>query len=906
LAFRPISSELASKVLAKALAHTKSSLTANSFNSRLQDALQSGSSFMEVSRIRALRGPNLWSRQTSIEAIVSCEPQEREMMPGNEFEKQLRRIFPAVGQLEGSRPGQPASMAHALEKITLSLQNQAGCPITFSRTTATEEEGVYQVVVQYTEEDVGRLALAWAEKLCMAVKSHAAFDLNQALTELRDLDEDVRLGPSTGSIVDAAILKGIPYRRLTEGSMVQFGWGSKQRRIQAAETDTTSAIAESIAQDKDLTKSLLLAAGVPVPIGRPAKNLDDAWQIAQSIGLPIVVKPQDGNQGKGVTVNIVERELFNQAYETAARYGEVLVEKFLPGSDYRLLVVGNKLVAAARREPPLVVGDGIHTVKELVDKVNADPRRGDGHSTSLTKIKFDDIAIGRLKLQDMKPNSVPEKGRRVILRNNANLSTGGTATDVTDDVHAEVAARVVVAAQMVGVDICGVDVVCESVLKPLEEQNGGIVEVNAAPGLRMHISPSFGKGRNVGKAIIDYMYPNGDNGRIPVIAVTGTNGKTTTVRLTAHLLKANDLRVGMTNTDGVYVNGRQIDDGDCSGPRSARNVLMHPDVDAAVFETARGGLLREGLAFDRCQVAIVTNIGSGDHLGLNYITTVEDLSVLKRVVVLNVATDGMAVLNATDPQVAMMARMCPGDVTFFALDAHHPVLATHRAQGKRVVYTENGNIVAQQGKKYFRIPLSDIPLTRQGQIGFQTENVMAAVGAAWALNVPWETIAQGLSTFISDIQGVPGRFNVFDYKGATLIADYGHNPDAIQALVHAVENMPAQKRVVVISGAGDRRDQDIRDQTQILGTAFDEVILYQDACQRGRSDGEVIQLLRDGLNGAVRTQYVQDIQGEFNAIDTALARLSTGDLCLILIDQVEAALAYIQGKVNESHVASAN
>ncbi len=364
---------------------------------------------MEVSRIRALRGPNLWSRQTSIEAIVSCEPQEREMMPGNEFEKQLRRIFPAVGPLEGSRPGQPASMAHALEKITLSLQNQAGCPITFSRTTATEEEGVYQVVVQYTEEDVGRLALAWAEKLCLAVKTQTAFDLNQALTELRDLDEDVRLGPSTGSIVDAAVLKGIPYRRLTEGSMVQFGWGSKQRRIQAAETDTTSAIAESIAQDKDLTKSLLLAAGVPVPIGRPAKNLEDAWQIALSIGLPIVVKPQDGNQGKGVTVNIVERELFNQAYKTAARYGEVLVEKFLPGSDYRLLVVGNKLVAAARREPPLVVGDGIHTVKELVDKVNADPRRGDGHSTSLTKIKFDVIAIARLKLQDMEPSSVPEK-----------------------------------------------------------------------------------------------------------------------------------------------------------------------------------------------------------------------------------------------------------------------------------------------------------------------------------------------------------------------------------------------------------------------------------------------------------------------------------------------------------------
>ena len=577
-----------------------------------------------------------------------------------------------------------------------------------------------------------------------------------------------------------------------------------------------------------------------------------------------------------------------------------MVEKFLPGHDYRLLVVGHKLVAAARREPPLVVGDGVHTVRQLVDQVNADPRRGEGHATSLTKIRFDDIAIGRLQAQGLEPDSVPEKGRRVILRNNANLSTGGTATDVTDDVHPEVAARAVAAARMVGLDICGVDVVCESVLRPLEEQSGGIVEVNAAPGLRMHLNPSYGKGRDVGQAVIDLMFPNGENGRVPVIAVTGTNGKTTTVRLTAHLLRAQGLRVGMTNTDGVYVNGRQTDSGDCSGPRSARNVLMHPEVDAAVFETARGGLLREGLAFDRCKVAIVTNLGGGDHLGLNYITTLEDLSVLKRVIVLNVEPDGMAVLNAADPAVAAMAPHCPGDVTFFALDANQPVLATHRAQGRRVVYVDNGQIVAQKGKHSFRIPLSQVPLTRNGQIGFQTENVLAAVGAAWAVDVPWDAIAHGLSTFISDVQGVPGRFNVFDYKGATLIADYGHNPDAIQALVHAVDNMPASKRMVVISGAGDRRDEDIRDQTRILGAAFDDVVLYQDACQRGRADGEVVTLLREGLEGAARTRHIETIQGEFNAIDAALARLSTGDLCLILIDQVEEALAYINEKVRQA------
>ena len=856
---------------------------------------------MEVSRIRALRGPNLWSRHTAIEAIVTCTADEQGLSPQHPTEQHLRRIFPEVGPFDAVRPGLAVSLAHALEKVTLGLQIQAGCPVSFSRTTPTEEPGVYQVVVEYSEETVGRKALELAEKLCSAAISGMGFDLEASIAHLHELDEDVRLGPSTAAIVDAALARGIPVRRLTDGSMVQFGWGAKQRRIQAAEVDTTSAIAESIAQDKALTKSLLHAAGVPVPLGKPATTLEQAWQIAQEVGLPVVVKPQDGNQGKGVSVNISDRTAFEKAYSTALRYGVVMVEKFLPGHDYRLLVVGNKLVAASRREPPLVVGDGKHTVRQLVDLVNADPRRGDGHATSLTKIRFDDIAISRLHEQDLQPESIPVKGRRVLLRNNANLSTGGTATDVTDDVHPEVASRAIEAAQMVGLDICGVDVVCESIQRPLEEQNGGIVEVNAAPGLRMHISPSYGKGRDVGKAVIEHMYASGDLGRVPVVAVTGTNGKTTTVRLIAHLMRSQGLRVGMTNTDGVYVNGRQTDSGDCSGPRSARNVLMHPEMDVAVFETARGGLLREGLAFDRCQVAVVTNLGTGDHLGLNYITTLEDLTVVKRVIVLNVDPEGMAVLNANDPAVAAMSRHCPGEVTFFALDANQPVLATHRAQGTRVVYLDKGDIVAQKGPQTFRIPLSQVPLTRQGQIGFQSENVLAAVGAAWAVDMPWAVIAQGLASFVSDIQGVPGRFNVFDYRGATLIADYGHNPDAIQALVQAVENMPAQKRMVVISGAGDRRDQDIRDQTHILGKAFDEVLLYQDACQRGREDGEVLGLLREGLQGAARTTHIQDIQGEFNAIDVALSRLSPGDLCLILIDQVEEALAYITAKVKASH-----
>ncbi|CUI04842.1 cyanophycin synthetase [Massilia antarctica] len=853
---------------------------------------------MEVSRVRALRGPNLWSHHTSVEAVVACTSAEQDVgaLPG--FEDRLRALFPEMSPLQTLGHHDPIAMAQVLELAALSLQAQAGCPVTFSRTTATPEEGIFQVVVEYSEEVVGRLAMDLAAQLCAAAAADTPFDLGAALTQLRDLDEDVRLGPSTGAIVQAAVARNIPFRRLTDGSLVMFGWGSRQRKIQAAEIDSTGAIAESIAQDKELTKKLLHAAGVPVPLGRVAANPDDAWAAALEIGLPVVIKPKDGNQGKGVTVNVTTREQLVAGYHAAAEFrDDILVERYLPGHDFRLLVIGNKLIAAARRDPPIVVGDGKHTVRELVDQVNLDPRRGNGHSTSLTKIRFDDIALASLAKQGLVAESVAAKGQRVILRNNANLSTGGAASDVTDDVHPEVAARAIAAAHMVGLDICGVDLVCDSVLKPIEEQNGGIVEVNAAPGLRMHLSPSFGKGRPVGEAIISSMFADGDDGRIPVVAVTGTNGKTTTVRLIAHLLTAGGLRTGMTNTDGVYIEGRRIDSGDCSGPRSARNVLLHPDVDAAVFETARGGMLREGLAFDRCQVAVVTNIGAGDHLGLNYITTVEDLAVLKRVIVQNVANGGVAVLNANDPVVVGMADNCRGTVTFFTADSGHPVMSTHRAQGQRVVYVDGGMLVAAQGKVEHRIALAEVPITRGGSIGFQVDNVMASVAAAWAVGTAWDDIRAGLKSFANESDNAPGRFNVFSYRGATVIADYGHNPDAILALVGAVESMPAKRRMVVISGAGDRRDEDIRQQTEILGAAFDDVLLYQDQCQRGRADGEVVALLRQGLTGAVRTTHVAEINGEFVAIDTALARLGEGDLCLILIDQVDEALAHIASRI---------
>ena len=860
---------------------------------------------MDVTRLRALRGPNLWSRHTAIEAVVSCSLAERSLSYLAGIERRVCQLFPAVGALLVASQQQPKSMAHLLESVALTLQAQAGCPVTFSRTAATVEPGVYQVVVEYSEEEVGRLAFELAQALLEAAVGNHPFDVDAATAQLREIHDDVRLGPSTGAIVDAAVARGIPYRRLTQGSLVQFGWGSRQRRIQAAEVDVTSAVAESIAQDKDLTKKLLLSAGVPVPYGRPVESVEEAWKVALEIGLPVVIKPQDGNQGKGVTVNITTREQLEMAYRVAAEIGDVMVERFLPGSDYRLLVVGDRMVAAARRDPPQVLGNGLNSVRQLVDMVNADPKRGSGHSTSLTKIRFDDIAIARLAEQGLEPESVPDKGRRVILRNNANLSTGGSATDVTDSVHPDMAARAITAAQTIGLHICGVDVVCESVLRPLEDQGGGVVEVNAAPGLRMHLSPSYGKGRAVGEAMIESLYPHGEDGRIPVVAVTGTNGKTTTVRLISHLLSTSGLRVGMTNTDGVYVEGRQIDSGDCSGPKSARNVLMHPDVDAAVFETARGGVLREGLGFDRCQVAVVTNVGSGDHLGLNYVATVEDLALIKRVIVQNVSPVGFAVLNATDPHVVAMAANCPGEVIYFAADRQHPVMVAHRAQGHRTVCVEGEWLVAAQGAWRERIALRDVPLTRNGLIGFQIDNAMAAIAAAWGVGLSWDNVRRGLATFSSDTDNVPGRFNMMSFRGATVIADYGHNPDAMRALVAAVEALPARRRSVVISGAGDRRDEDIREQTQILGGCFDDVLLFQDACQRGRADGEVLRLLREGLAGASRTRRIDEIHGEFVAIDLALDRLEPGDLCLVLVDQVDEALAHLAQRVAAEVVAAA-
>jgi cyanophycin synthetase len=849
---------------------------------------------MELKSIRALRGPNLWADCTVLVAQVRIE-QGRLPEVARLASSSVADCLGPWSETEASALG----VARVWAKLAVRLQSLIGTSVELAEAHTTLDPTDYRLVVEYREEGVGRAAVHMALSWLSSLADARPFDLDAELATLRKLDQNQRLGPSTGSIVQAAVRRGIPVRRLNDGSLVQFGHGARQRRIWASETDRTGAIAEAIAQDKELTKSLLAAVGVPVPEGRTPASAEEAWQAALEIGLPVVVKPSDGNQGRGVSVGLDTEEAVKAAFRVALREGRaVLVERHLCGFDYRLLVVGECLVAAARREVPKVVGDGQSSVAELVRVTNQDPRRGEDHATAQSKLLLDEIACEVLGTQALTPESVPAPGQVVVLRRNANLSTGGSAIDVTDEVHPEVAARAIQAARMVGLDVAGIDVVAPSLDRPLEETGGAIVEVNAAPGLRMHLEPSEGQPRPVGEAIVDLLFPGGKTGRIPIVNVTGTNGKTTTVRFITHLLKGHGFKVGMTCTDGIYIDQHRVDTGDCSGPKSARAVLSHPQVDAAVLETARGGILREGLGFDWCDVTVVTNIAEGDHLGMAGVETAEQLALVKQTTVRRVSPQGAAVLNASDPLVVAMAQHCRGAVVYFARSPGNPVLVAHRRVGGRAVFVEGGWICVAVGHQEWRVaPLERVPLTQGGRIGFQIDNALASVAAVWFLGVPLEVIRGKLDGFVSDVQTVPGRFNVLHSNGSTVILDYGHNASALFALLEAIDNMPHTRRSIVYTAAGDRRDRDIIQQAIIIGNGFDQVFLYEDKCTRGRPDGEVIRLMQEGLRRTRRVAKIHQTRGEFAAIQSALQRLEPGDLLLCQVDQVEQALEFVQARL---------
>ena len=862
---------------------------------------------MQIQKVFKFRGPNVWANFPVLEVWVDLEELKdtsSEMIAG--FNDRLMAWLPSMIEhrcSEGVRGGfferlrRGTWMGHILEHVTLELQSLAGNEVGFGRARESSVEGVYKVAIEYKDENVALAALNTAFNLLQAAIHGKPFDVNAEVAKLRELAHEVCLGPSTAAIVAAAKERDIPCIRMNTDSLVQLGYGARQRRICAAETDRTSAIAESIASDKHLTRTLLKAAGVPVPEGRPVTDIEDAWRAAEELGGPVVVKPLDGNHGRGVATNLTTREQVVAAYEVAINEGsKVVVERYITGDDYRLLVVGNKLVAAAHREPAHVIGDGGSTICQLIDEVNRDPRRSDGHGTVLSFLKLDPTALAVVAEQGFTPKSIPPAGTKVLIRRNANLSTGGTATDVTDLVHPENARRAVDAARMVGLDIAGVDIIARDISRPLREQSGAVIEINAGPGLRMHLSPSKGTPKPVGREIVDMMFPETHNGRIPIVAVTGVNGKTTTTRLLAHIVASTGKKVGMACTDGVYFAGERIDEGDCSGPQSARSILMNPQVEVAVLETARGGILREGLGFDKCDIAVVTNIGEGDHLGQGDIQTPQQLAKVKRCIVEAMGPTGSAVLNAEDPLVVEMADKCPGKSVFFAHSGTHPIIVKRRNEGARVAFVRDNAVCLAEGEYEFTLlTLDRIPLTFGGRISFQVENVLAAAAACWALGLPAEQIRLGLESFSAQMDKVPARFNVFEIAGATVIVDYGHNPSSLSAILTAIEAFPAQLRTAVYSVAGDRRDCDIIRQGELLGGAFDRVLLYEDHYLRGRQQGEIIGLLRAGLGGAAgRVKEMHAFNTWTSAADAALRLVRPGELLLVQADVVDQAVSYLR------------
>jgi cyanophycin synthetase len=854
---------------------------------------------LQITSLKVLRGPNQWASFPVLEAWVDLgrlEDFPSHTLPG--FNDRIMAWLPTMiehrcsigergGFFERLRTG--TWMGHVLEHVTLELQTLAGTPVGYGRAREASARGVYKVVIEYKEEKFAVECLHAAHRLIMAAIDDTPFDTAAEAVRLRKVLLDVQLGPSTRSIVEAAAARGIPSRRLTEGSLVRLGQGAKQRRIIAAETDRTGAVAESIAQDKELTRTLLAESGIPVPEGRPVSDAADAWSVAEEIGAPVVVKPRYGNQGRGVSVDLSTREEVEKAWHVAREEeSTIVVERFVKGGDYRVLVVGGKVVAAARRHPPTVIGDGEATVKQLVDRVNLDPRRCCDHAGALSPVRIDEVALAVLAEQGLTPESIPTAESTVFLRQNANLSTGGTSEDVTDIIHPEVAARAVEAARIIGLDVAGIDIVTADITQSLESQRGVVIEVNAGPGLRMHLEPTIGSPRNVGAAIVDTLFAPGDEGRIPVAAVTGTNGKSTVVRLLSHLATTGGATVGTTCTEGIWVGGRQIDGGDCSGPASARRVL----------ETARGGILREGCGFDFCDVAVVTNIASGDHLGLGEIDTPERLAWVKGAIVAGVRpVTGTAVLNAADPLVVGMKKWCKGQVVYFALDPANPLLVEHLAQGGLAATVRDGWIVLCDGPRETRLAnLDRVPLVHRGLVAFQVENALAAAAAAWRLGVPLELVRLGLESFSSGSGGSPGRFNLLDLEGASIVVDYGHNVPSLEQICATIRNLPHVRRTAVYSAAGDRRDEDLFQQGKLLAATFDRVVIYEDAYIRGRQPGEITAIISRGIEAGMRADCPTTIQAGGTWCEAAalvLDAAQAGDLVLLQPDTVEQTVAWL-------------
>ncbi|TBX69963.1 cyanophycin synthetase [Flavobacterium silvisoli] len=862
---------------------------------------------MKILKIQALRGPNIWSVQRKKLIQMRLDLEEMEQSPTNKiegFRERIEAMFPTMIEhrcSEGTRGGffsrveRGTWMGHVIEHIALEIQTLAGMETGFGRTRETKTPGVYNVVFSYTEESVGMFAAESAVAIAEALIAGTPYNVEADIQKMREIRERVRLGPSTGSIVDEAVARDIPWIRLGTNSLVQLGYGINQMRFQATITCKTSNIAVDIACNKEETKRMLDMASIPVASGSICVDEEDLENTIKKIGYPIVIKPLDGNHGKGASINVVTWEDAVSGLAYAQKYSRrVIVEKFITGFDFRVLIIDNKLVAAAKRVPAHIVGNGTDSIQKLIEETNKDPRRGYGHENVLTEIDVDRDTLDLLEKLNYTLETVPKNGEIVYLKSTANLSTGGTSVDVTDMMHPENIFLCERISRVIGLDICGIDIMAENLTQPLKENGGCILEVNAAPGFRMHLAPSEGLPRNVAAPVIDMLYPPGKPSRIPIIAVTGTNGKTTTTRLIAHIVKNNGYKVGFTTSDGIYIQNHMMEKGDTTGPLSAEYILKDPTVEFAVLETARGGILRAGLGFSRCDIAIITNIQE-DHLGLADIHTLDDLARVKSVVVRSVKKEGWAILNAEDEQCLKIASELSCNIAYFSMDENNPTVQKFAKEGKIVAVYENGYITIKKGEWKIRVErATHVPLTLGGKAKFMIANVLAATLAAYLQGFKTEDISLSLQTFIPSAAQTPGRMNIFDFKRFKVMIDFAHNPSGYRGVEEFLSSVEATKKIGIIAGVGDRRDEDIKECATIAARMFDHIIIRQEKHLRGRTEEEIIGLIMEGIESSGKSVTHEIITKETEAIKHAINSAQEGTFITALSDVVTNAIEIVQ------------
>jgi len=863
---------------------------------------------MKIVEIKVLRGPNYWSVRRTKLIQMKLDLEEMEQRPTNlipGFRERLEKMFPTMYEhrcseaVPGgffSRVDEGTWMGHVIEHIALEMQTLAGMDTGFGRTRGTGEDGEYYVCISYMEEDAGIYAAKAAVRVAQALTDDVDYNVEEDIMRLREIREETRLGPSTGCIVDEAAKRNIPFIRLNKHSLVQLGYGVHQKRIRATIASTTSNIAVDIACDKEETKALLEAAEIPVPNGTVVRTEAGLEEAIEKYGYPLVIKPIDGNHGKGNTTNITTWEQALTAFEAAQKYGRSsIVEKYITGFDFRILVINYKFICAALRTPASVTGNGKSTIQQLIDITNSDPRRGYGHEKVLTQITVDQFTHKMLDEKNYTLETVPPKGELVMLKPTANLSTGGTSNDVTDEVHPANIFMCERIAKIIGLDICGIDIMANDLRTPVSENGGAILEVNAAPGFRMHIDPSEGLPRNVAEPVVDMLFPRGHIGRIPIIAITGTNGKTTTTRITAHIAKSAGKKVGYTTSDGVYIQNQLMMKGDCTGPVSSQFVLKDPTVDFAVLECARGGILKNGLAFQHCDVAIVTNVAA-DHMGLGGINTLDQMAKLKAVVPETVFPHGYAVLNADDDLVYAMAKDLKCNVALFSMDENNPRIKEHCKKGGLAAVFENDNISILKGTWKIRvINVKEVPITFEGKAIHNINNCLPAVMASYLYrDISIEDIRSALISFVPSSSQTPGRLNFFHFKNFTFLADFAHNPHGLKLLGDFIGKLDYPKKIGLISGTGDRRDEDIRELGSLSAQYFDEIIIRCDKNLRGRTAEEIIHLLKEGIEMQNPSIPTMVIENEEEALEYIYAHPQNGALYVIMCDVVTGALSKIK------------